>query len=560
MTKIALGQLAVIPARPDLNAAKIMATMKDAYEAGAELLVFSELALSGSFIGQAWSYSAFLSDCLSYGEDIIKKTKKYKDMVVVFGNIGLMKDSSGKELPQSAIYVAQNGEAATGMAGNYTLKVGDNDLKFALLTQSQPTADIDMVLKLDTSFYMAGKTVEYAKSYALYAKTYGKTLVNVNHVGVQDSGKPVYVYEGNSAIYNKNGEVIGKVEPFKEDLVLVDTDAPQITEIPEIEDTKVLYDGLVHSVQALAGNLGITRGVIGLSGGIDSSVTACLLVAAFGKENVLGLNMPSVYNSETTKGIAADLAKALDIQFATVPVQECVDYTAKQLAEAGLPLDDTALENVQARDRGSRILAAAAASFGGAVACTGNKSEFTIGYATLHGDIAGFFAPLGDLWKCQVYQVAEYIHETFGTISRDAIDVKPSAELGSSMNIDEGLGDPLVYGYHDYLFRSWVDWGHDITDTISVYNDGNLCEVLGCGKNEFAQACPTAIDFVNDLERWWKMYKGLSVAKRLQAPTVLSMSRRAFGGDMPESQTGAYFPKEYLRLKATLLAKADNLV
>ncbi len=182
-----------------------------------------------------------------------------------------------------------------------------------------------------------------------------------------------------------------------------------------------------------------------------------------------------------------------------------------------------------------------------------------MGYSTMYGDAVGYFAPLGDLWKCQVYELAKYIYEATGLIPLAALELKPSAELSAAQSIEEGLGDPLNYSYHDYLFRSWVEWGHDITDTLTFYDQGRLPEVTGCGTEQLRQMFPDDIAFLEDLEHWWQLYRGLAVAKRLQAPPVLSLSRRAFGGDLPESQTGCWLDGEYLTLKAKLLAKADNM-
>ena len=417
-----------------------------------------------------------------------------------------------------------------------------------------------MVLKLSTSCFVQDKTPQFYQSFAAFAKTYEKTLVYVNHVGVQDAGKPVYVYDGGSAVFGPQGDLLARSPQFVEDLLIFDTEAPHtVQDLPETDTTAALYTGLVQAIQEYSANLGVERAVIGLSGGIDSCLNACLLVAALGKENVLGLNMPSRYNCEATQECAAKLAENLGIRYEILPIQPAVDALAEQFAGVNLPLSDAVLENVQARQRGAGLLAAAAAAFGGAVICNANKSELTVGYSTMYGDAVGYFAPLGDLWKCQVYELAKYIYEATGLIPLAALELKPSAELSAAQNIEEGLGDPLNYSYHDYLFRSWVEWGHDITDTLTFYDQGRLPEVTGCGTEQLRQMFPDDIAFLEDLEHWWQLYRGLAVAKRLQAPPVLSLSRRAFGGDLPESQTGCWLDGEYLTLKAKLLAKADNM-
>lgn len=274
---------------------------------------------------------------------------------------------------------------------------------------------------------------------------------------------------------------------------------------------------------------------------------------------MLAINLPTRYNCDATKEIAAKLAQNLGVRYEVCPIEQLVNDTADALSAINLQMDVQMLENVQARTRGAGILAAAAAAFGGAVVCNGNKSEFTVGYATMYGDATGYFAPIGDLWKCQVYELAKYVYDTTARIPIAALEIKPSAELSDAQSIEQGKGDPLCYAYHDYLFRSWVEWGEDISDTLTYYNDGRLAEVIGCGIEQLNDLFPTRKSFMDDLEHWWGLYKGLAVAKRLQAPPVLALSRRAFGADLPESQTGCWLDGEYLRLKARVLAKDDHL-
>lgn len=559
MTKIAIAQIKVRAGRPDVNYETMLGFARRAYEQGAELLVFPELAVSGSFLGQGWASPGLLHECERYNQKLIAATNAMGDMGVVFGSIGLMKDQNGGENPASAIYVAQSGRQVSSPQGNFALTVRGRKLDFALLTEQQQQPAAPIVLRLATSFYLQDKTPQFRQSFAAYAKTYGKTLVYANHVGVQDAGKPVYVYDGGSAVFAPNGDMLAAAGQFTEELLFCDTAEPAAQEIAGADDTKTLYDGVVHAIREYSANLGIARAVIGLSGGIDSCVNACLLAAALGKENVLGINMPTRYNSDATREIAAKLAASLGIRYEVIPIEGLVEQTAAALKSADLPLDGAALENVQARERGAGILAAAAAAFGGAVICNGNKSEFTVGYATMYGDATGYFAPLGDLWKCQVYELAKYIYDNGAAIPLAALEIKPSAELSAAQDIEQGLGDPLCYAYHDYLFRSWVEWGQDIADTLTYYNDGRLAEVIGCGTEQLRELFPTRQSFLADLERWWGLYRGLAVAKRLQAPPVLSLSRRAFGADLPESQTGCWLDGEYRRLKARVLAKDDNL-
>jgi NAD+ synthase (glutamine-hydrolysing) len=215
-------------------------------------------------------------------------------------------------------------------------------------------------------------------------------------------------------------------------------------------------------------------------------------------------------------------------------------------------------ENVQARDRSSRILAAAAAAFGGAFTCNANKSELTVGYCTLYGDESGFLAALADLWKHQVYELGRWLNEQvykIPVIPPEIFSIVPSAELSQDQNVDAGKGDPLIYPYHDFLFRSFVERWQRATpeDIMAWYAAGTIEQNIGCESGLVAKIFPTAAEFIADLERWWKLYTGMSVAKRIQAPPVLAVSRRAFGFDHREAQNPVHFSLTYEQLKSRLL-------
>ncbi|MBQ1809369.1 MAG: NAD(+) synthase, partial [Selenomonas sp.] len=316
-------------------------------------------------------------------------------------------------------------------------------------------------------------------------------------------------------------------------------------------------------------NIHMQKVVIGISGGIDSAVAAALYAKVVGPENLLLVNMPSVFNSATTKGLSKELADNLGCQYAVIPIQESVDHTVKQLSETpityltdmsnqNLTVSSFVTENIQARDRSARVLAGAAAAFGGGFTCNANKAETTVGYSTLYGDQSGFLAALADLWKYQVYDLAHYMNDViYGreVVPQGIIDIVPSAELSSAQNVDEGKGDPLKYPYHDYLFRSFIErWQKAAPeDILEWYAAGTLEENLGCAPGLAAKYFPTAQEFIADLERWWNLFTGMAVAKRIQAPPILAVSRRAYGFDHREAQNGPYYTLKYRQLKQQLL-------
>lgn len=311
--------------------------------------------------------------------------------------------------------------------------------------------------------------------------------------------------------------------------------------------------------------------VIGISGGIDSAVASALYVNIIGKDNVTLINMPSKFNSETTKGLSSQLAHNLGCQYAIVPIQEVVDFTVNQFEHTDvvdlttqnvnhLTISSFVKENIQARDRSARILAGMSAAIGGGFTCNANKAETTVGYSTLYGDQSGFLAALADLWKHQVYDLARYLNKEVykrEVIPQGIIDIVPSAELSAEQDVDAGKGDPIKYPYHDYLFRSFVESWQKVTpeDILTWYSENTLEEHIGCEKGLVAKYFSTAKEFIADLERWWNLFTGMAIAKRIQAPPILAISRRAYGFDHRESQNGAYYTRAYKQLKAKLLGE-----
>jgi NAD+ synthase (glutamine-hydrolysing) len=292
--------------------------------------------------------------------------------------------------------------------------------------------------------------------------------------------------------------------------------------------------------------------ILGVSGGLDSAVVAALHVEAIGASNVIAINMPSKFNSQTTKDIAKDIAEKLGITYLVVPIQHAVNALKLQLTISfNEDISSFNFENIQARHRGASILAAAAAHFGGVFTCNANKSEIMVGYGTMYGDIAGYLAPIGDLWKTQVYEIARgYV--AINKLPNSVVDVKPSAELSENQNIDEGKGDPLEYEYHDGLFSTWIEkwYKNGPEDTIVELLESTI-------KREIT--VDAARTLVLDLERWWNLYKGIAVSKRIQAPPVLAVSRRSFGFDHRESVLAQknYFGKSYEAVKDMLFNGND---
>ncbi|MBR1396789.1 MAG: NAD(+) synthase, partial [Selenomonadaceae bacterium] len=343
---------------------------------------------------------------------------------------------------------------------------------------------------------------------------------------------------------------------------------PVINETNESEAAQI-YNAIHYGVKEFLSQIGMKKIVIGISGGIDSAVDAALYTKILGAENVLLVNMPSVFNSATTRGLSEQLAKNLGCNYMVVPIQESVDHTINQIestpmtflmdsSSQKITLSSFVRENMQARDRSARVLATLAAAFGGGFTCNANKAETTVGYATMYGDSAGVVSALADLWKYQVYALAHYLNDVvYGreVIPQGIIDIVPSAELSTAQNVDEGKGDPLKYPYHDYLLRSFVEYNKLPEDILNYYIDGHLEDEIGCEHGLVKKYFATDADFIADLERWWNMFTGIAVAKRIQSPPIIAVSQRPFGSDFKEAQHGSYYTKAYKELKTKLLSK-----
>ena len=430
----------------------------------------------------------------------------------------------------------------------------------------------DLFINISSSPYTLIKDTKRHKMYSDISKKYNKPLIYVNNVGIQNNGKTVYTFDGGSSAYDNNGNIIFASNRYEERLYYIEMNLtkkefPKAIKINEENEYKLIYDTIIYGIRKFTKLIGINKVVIGVSGGIDSALSSAVYVNAIGKDNVLLVNMPSRFNSNTTKNLAKTLAENLGCAYMVVPIQESVDFTIKQIEtckiikdgeESFLKVSSFIAENIQARDRSSRILSGLAASFGGVFTCNANKTETMVGYSTLYGDGAGFFAALADLWKYQIYELAKYINKNIfkkEIIPEGSINIVPSAELSNAQAVDEGKGDPIKYDYHDYLFKALMEsWNRILPeDILKMYIDEVLEEKIGCEKGIIKKYFKSDLEFIEDLEKWWRQYMGMAISKRIQAPPILAISRRAFGFGNRESQNRVYYTSKYLYLKNKLL-------
>ncbi len=449
----------------------------------------------------------------------------------------------------------------------------------------------DFILNLSCSPFTRGKNGKRNRVFSAHAERLGCPLLYVNAVGLQNNGKTVFAFDGHTTAYDGQGRVKlelealnpmrGRVEflrgkdgllDFAEAAVKtggvvashVGRDKPSV----RTEGMPEIYAALRFGVGRFLAGTGCDKVVIGASGGIDSAVCAALFASILPPENLLLVNMPSRHNSPTTRGLARELAGNLGCLYAEVPIEESVELTRRQIdglraesldgkLQTVLHLSDFHLENVQARDRSGRILAAIASAFGGVFTCNANKAEITVGYCSLYGDLAGFLCPLGDLWKEDVYALGRYVNSDVfhrEVIPEGVFTVVPSAELSSHQNVDQGQGDPLVYAYHDKLFFAWTQrWRRaSPEEVLEWYLEGTLNSNLNCGIDAYALFSGPE-EFILDLENWWNRYCGMGVAKRIQAPPVMAVSSRAYGFDHREHQGKPFYSRRYAELKEKAL-------
>ncbi|MGV8087138.1 MAG: NAD(+) synthase [Candidatus Woesearchaeota archaeon] len=405
-------------------------------------------------------------------------------------------------------------------------------------------------------------------------KNTGKTskpFYYVNCIGVQNNGKNFITFDGGSTIYNSDAKPVKIAEnSYEQDLIIVENET--IDSMPVLErvsKSKIAekYDAIVTGIKGIKEMFGFNNNpkfVIGLSGGIDSAVVAALLCQAVGNNNVIGINMPTIYNSDKTKNAALKIASELGIVYKEMPIQKVVDSVIDTIESVdidgtGKKLSDLNLENIQAKIRGTDMLSNIASKYGAIFTNNGNKLEVALGYATLYGDVGGAIAPIADLTKEEVFDIARYINNDIyskeiipETLLPDKLfrfrkdQIQPSAELKNNQV------DPMKFGYHDKILEKALDYHKvNINKVMMWYLDGELEKNLGITKELIERwNIDDPYEFVKDIE-WFYHSIQKNVFKRIQSPPIIITSKTAFGYDLRES----ILPYTALRIQDNLRNK-----
>ena len=497
--KIAIAQINTTIGDFDGNADKIVDAWRRADEAGAALVVLPELALCGYPPRDLLAKPAFLRQNQEALESLTKRSGK---AVAVVGYASANETDSGRPAQNSAA-VLQDGQVAAvrhkTLLPNYD--VFDEDRYFEPATGNTPVEilgtkvgiticeDIwndevflhdrrydrrpaeelaaggaELLLNLSASPWSLGKEHSRHVLLSQLSVKCGCPVVYCNLVGGNDE----LVFDGGSQYYNGHGVLGANGAMFAEDLLLIDTETIEPKSSDTSDDNEKIYRALSLGVRDYLHKCGFASAVIGLSGGIDSAVTAAVAVDALGPENVRGVAMPSQYSSQGSLDDAEGLAKALGIRHDVVPIEPVFEQLKSQLGGIFEGLDeDTTEENMQARLRGN-ILMSMSNKFGSLLLTTGNKSELAVGYCTLYGDMCGGLAVISDLPKTKVYSLANWINREREIIPESTITKPPSAELRPDQ-VDQDSLPP--YDVLDSILEAYVVDGQDTEAIIASGHD-----------------------------------------------------------------------------------------
>ncbi len=564
MKRIAAAQINSTVGDLKGNCAKILEYIERARASGAEIIAFPELAITGYPPEDLLLKTDFIDDNLKALHEI---TKQVRDIAVIVGFVdrqkgrlfdaaALLHDSKIKGiyhkqlLPNYGVF----DEKRYFSPGTGTLVFELDGLVFGMSVcediwhREGPVKLLagngaGLIFNINASPYHAGKIVLREKAVKERIEENHAYVCYVNLVGGQDE----LVFDGQSFIMDKKGHIVARGEPFKEDLLIVDIPVSElrrrkkkgsslegckkvhivpaalkgittkkehlpVRKIRKLDAIAEVYEALVLGLRDYVVKNGFRKTVIGISGGVDSAIVAVLAADALGAENVIGVFMPSRYTSFESKTDASELAHNLRIKLLEVPISEVYGAYLSTFKPLFSELkEDTTEENIQARIRGN-ILMALSNKFGWLVLTTGNKSEMSVGYATLYGDMAGGFAVIKDVPKTLVYKLAQYRNALNITIPKRILIKEPTAELKPDQKDRDTLPP---YKYLDPILKNYIE------------EDQGVAEMANLPMTK------------KEVERVLRMVDG-SEYKRRQSPPGIKITPKAFGKDRRMPITNKY--------------------
>jgi NAD+ synthase (glutamine-hydrolysing) len=488
--KIALAQINPTVGDFDGNTAKIVDFTHRAASGGAELVVFSELAICGYPPADFLEKASFVARAGEAMQEVADATASLP-IAIISGFVTPAPNGSGKHVRNSAALL-RNGKIAFTQSKMLLpfYDVFDEQRYFAPAERQRPlclggervalticedawndkcfwpsrlyavdpieelmreTGDGEgsMIINISASPYWRNKRQLRLEMLAAIAKRHRVPVIMVNQVGGNDS----LIFDGSSLAIGPDGELLARASAFEEDLVFVDTKAltGDIRPKDHTQDAGI-YEALVLGTRDYVRKCGFSRAIVGLSGGIDSALVACIAVDAIGKENVRGITMPSQYSSAGSVDDSRVLADNLGIRLDRIPIEGLFQQYEQALAPVFIGTKpDITEENIQSRIRGA-LLMALSNKTGALVLTTGNKSEMSVGYCTLYGDMVGALAVIGDVMKTRVYDLCRYINREREIIPAAILEKPPSAELRPGQKDTDSLPpyevlDPILEGY-----------------------------------------------------------------------------------------------------------------
>jgi NAD+ synthase (glutamine-hydrolysing) len=532
--KIALGQ--INPTIGDFtgNSKKIIESSRQALALGAEMILFPELAVCGYPPRDLLEKPAFVERNQQVVHEIAQAVP---ELTIICGFVSPAKVETGKSVMNSAAVLRRGAvqfvqskmllptydvfdesryfdpaesQKLLPLGGKeFALTICEdawNDKHFwhRRLYRVDPVDELlhaggNMVLNISASPFHLGKRELRRQMLETIARDNKVPVLFVNQVGGNDS----LIFDGSSMVIAPDGRIVAQAKSFDEDLVVFDSEMMQGDMHEQVAvGVASAYAALVLGTRDYVRKCSFSRVVIGLSGGIDSALTAAIAVDALGKENVTGIAMPSQYSSEHSIKDARELACKLGIRFEVIAIGDVFDGYRKALAPlfAGMP-ENVAEENLQSRIRGN-ILMAFSNKFGELVLTTGNKSEVGVGYCTLYGDMVGGLGVIADVPKTMVYDLSHYVNSLKPVIPQSTIDKAPSAELRPGQKDSDTLPP---YEVLDNILEDYVE-------------DYRTAEQIAADRGYEVRVVR---DVIRMIER--------SEYKRQQAAPGLKITRKAFG-------------------------------